>query len=271
MNPVLSNNVGGFAQEIGEYEFKLPFLAPLGFYLLEKIPYGFNSAYDRQIRAKITNLYGCRRVGTFFAVHTAQKIVLLAVTVFFLGIILLTAEVDYSFFFLGFMITGLVFYWVDRDLDRKLRVKRRKILIDLPEFINTLALLINAGLSFSGAVQKIIRDGDSSRPLYKELNRLSVEISTGKPIHQAYEDLAQRCKVPEITRFVSTVLPNMNRGSSDVVHVLRILAREAWEKRKDIARKQGEEAGAKLVFPMVMVFMAVAIIVLAPAIMTMSR
>lgn len=150
-------------------------------------------------------------------------------------------------------------------------MKKRQILIELPGFINTLALLINAGLPFSSAVHKVVHDSDPDRPLYKEMNYVLADIGAGKPIHQAYEDFARRCRIPEITRFVSTIIQNLNRGNGDIVYVLRTLAQEAWEKRKDIARKQGEEASSKLVFPMVMVFIAVAIIVLAPAIMTMGR
>jgi len=97
------------------------------------------------------------------------------------------------------------------------------------------------------------------------------EISAGKPAARAYEDMAFRCKVPEVTRFVSAVLQNLNRGNRDMVYVLRTLAQEAWDKRKDLARKQGEEASTKLVFPMVMVFVAIAIIVLAPAMQSMGR
>ncbi len=261
----------GCTGEIREYKFKLPVLAPIGFYLLTKIPYHFNSAYDRKVRSKIHELYGYHRVSLFYKIHLAQKIVLVGISLFLLALIALLGEVEGSFYVFGLLGTGLVYYWVDKGLEQKLKAKKREILIDLPGFINTLALLVNAGLPFSAAVSKIVREANPERSLSKEFNYLLADITAGKPISQAYEDLAQRCRVPEITRFVSTVLQNLSRGTSDLVYVLRILAQEAWEKRKEIAKKQGEEASAKLVFPMVMVFVAVAMIVLAPALMTMSR
>ncbi|HEX3032296.1 MAG TPA: type II secretion system F family protein, partial [Bacillota bacterium] len=58
--------------------------------------------------------------------------------------------------------------------------------------------------------------------------------------------------------------------NSNMVGMLTALSQEAWERRKDIARKQGEEAGAKLVLPMAMVFVAIAIIVMAPALISMD-
>ncbi|MHB9094692.1 MAG: type II secretion system F family protein [Eubacteriales bacterium] len=267
----LQSRADELADEIREYKFKFRFLSSVGFYLQKKIPYDFSSGYDRKARAKLAELYGHRNANTFFQVHIAQKLALIAGLIFLLGFITLVGDVEYSFYIFGLILVGLVYYWVDKELDKKLENRKRDILTDLPEFINTLALLINAGLPFTGAIQKIVRDGDLLRPWYRELNFLMADVSAGKPISQAYEDLAQRCRIPEITRFVSTVLQNLNRGSSDMVNVLRVLAQEAWEKRKDIAKKRGEEASSKLVLPMVMVFLAVAIIVLAPAVMTMSK
>ncbi|ADG83277.1 type II secretion system F family protein [Thermincola potens] len=260
-----------FAEEINRYGFKLAFLAPIGFFLAEKLPYQFNSGYDRKIRGRIAELFGQRETCTYFAVHIAQKAALMTASAFFFSITYLAGEAEYSFLVFGLILSALLYYWVDKDLEKKLKMKKRQILIELPGFINTLALLINAGLPFSSAVHKVVHDSDPDRPLYKEMNYVLADIGAGKPIHQAYEDFARRCRIPEITRFVSTIIQNLNRGNGDIVYVLRTLAQEAWEKRKDIARKQGEEASSKLVFPMVMVFIAVAIIVLAPAIMTMGR
>lgn len=265
------NEAEDYGEEIKEYKFRMPFLASLGFYLAGKIPYDFRSDFDRKARVKVAQLYGQKRAKTFFAVHVAQKLGIITALGFFLAVVFLVGETDYSFCLFALAIIALIYVWLDKELDKKIKTKKRDILIDLPELINTTVLLINAGLPFSQAMQKTVSDSDPERPLYKELNCLMAELNAGKPVNQAYEDLAQRCRVPEITRFVSMILQNLNRGNSDLVHVLRVLSQEAWERRKDIAKKQGEEASSKLVFPMVLVFVAVSIIVLAPAIITMNR
>lgn len=255
-------------QELRDYGFKLPFLAPLGAFLLDKIPYNFN---DRKTKAKITQLFGTRKAPQFFRIHLIQKITLITVLVVLLALISIIGSVDYSFYIFGLILVLLIPFWIDKELDKKINRRKRAILIDLPDCINTLAVLINAGLPLTAAIQKITRDGSAQRPLHKEFRQLIFEINAGKPVNQAYEDFAQRCKLPEITRFVSALLQNLSRGNADLVYVLRILSQEAWEKRKDIAKKQGEEASSKLVLPMVMVFLAVTIIVLAPALMSMSN
>jgi tight adherence protein C len=257
-----------FTQNLTDYGFKLPVLASLGIFLLDKIPCDFN---DRETKAKLIQLFGHNKALQFFKIHLVQKLTLITVTVVLLALISLFGEVDYSFYIFGSILLALIPFWTDRELDKKINRRKRAILVDLPGCINTLAVLINAGLPLTAALQKITLDGSANRPLYKELRQLMVEIHAGRPVNQAYEDFAHRCKVPEITRFVSAMLQNLNRGNADLVYVLRILSQEAWVQRKDIARKQGEEASSKLVLPMVMVFLAVAIIVLAPAVMSMSN
>ncbi|MGE5423370.1 MAG: type II secretion system F family protein [Ignavibacteriales bacterium] len=260
-----------YSKQMEPYGFKLPFLAPMGFYVAGILPYKFNSGYDRKVRGKVGELYGQKGVNEFFVVHNAQRVAMVLAVLFLFGFFSLLGEVDVSFPIFGLLVAGLIYYSTDQGIEKKLETRKQEILIDLPVFLSTLVLLLGAGVPFTSAIQKVVHDGDQSRPLYIELNTVLMEISAGKPANQAYEDLAQRCRVPEITRFVSMLLQNLSRGSADLVLALRNLSQECWGRRKDVARKMGEEASSKLVIPMVLIFLAVGIIVLAPAIMGLSQ
>jgi len=259
-----------YADALAQYAFKLPFLASLGLYIGARIPYNFKTRYDLTVRAKISELFNHLDSNAVFRIHIAQKVVLVVTSLIALNLVALIGDAKPSFYIFGLVTAALVYYGADRDLDKKIRNRKRDILVCLPGLINNIAILVNAGLPLTAAIQKVVRDAGPGRPLYRELSYMLVDISAGKPVNRAYEDLARRCRMLEITRLVSTILQNLNLGSSDLVYVLRILAQEAWEKRKEVAKKQGEEAAAKLVFPMVMVFAAVSLIVIAPAVMTMS-
>ncbi len=253
------------------YDFKLSFLMPAGLLLTAKLVLRFyNPNTNPRLRNLISKLYGASSMDDFLMVHTIQKTVLVTALLFFAAALSLAIEVDYVFIIFVLTLAILSLIWADRNLDFKLKLRNQKILIELPEFINKVALLVNAGLTFNAAVNKIVTEKADSEPLYKELNFVVREIKNGSGINKAYEDFALRCRIPEVTRFVAAVVQNINRGSSDFVLALKLIAQETWEKRKDVAKTQGEEASSKLVFPMVMIFIAVAIIVLAPAVMTMS-
>ena len=54
------------------------------------------------------------------------------------------------------------------------------------------------------------------------------------------------------------------------MNLLELEAIDAFEDRKNLARKYGEEAGTKMLFPMVMMLVVVMGIIMFPAIMTFS-
>ena len=73
----------------------------------------------------------------------------------------------------------------------------------------------------------------------------------------------------EISKFTSIVLQNINKGSSDMVFMLQQLSYECWVERKLSAKQKGEEASSKLLFPMMLMLLAVFTVVLVPAMMQM--
>lgn len=158
----------------------------------------------------------------------------------------------------------------DKNLENKLKERVKKIKLDFPEFLDVLTLLMNAGLTLPAAIQKIVKDKGVDRPLYQELSILQAETATGKSEIQAFEEFAKRIKVPQVTMFVSTVLQNRARGGTDMVPILRLLSRESWEGRKRMAQQLGEEASSKLLLPMILIFIAIAMITVAPAVISMG-
>lgn len=260
-----------YQAEIREYGFRFPLLASMALYLNGKTANRLSSRRRRQARVKLAELFGQKRVDIFTVVHQAQKTALGLGLLLLMGILFSLGRADPASWFFGFILIVLIYFWPDFAVAKQLEHRKRNFLIDLPVFLNTLVLLINAGLPFSAAFARAVRENDSDRPLFNELRQVLTDLDMGKPAAQAFEDLAFRCQVPEITRMVNAILQNLHRGGGSMVYVLMDLGQLAWEKRKDVARKLGEEASTKLIFPMVMVFMAITIIVLAPAVATMSR
>jgi len=184
-------------------------------------------------------------------------------------------SVDSGFTFFLIIAVVLSFYLPDRELGDKVKNRRIQMQIDFPEFLNKLALLVNAGMTISGAIEKITTDAGNlgisvKRTLYGELEKTSNEIKLGKSEIKAYEDFAKRCRLSEITRFTSILIQNLKRGSSELVAILRLQSAECWSSRKNAARILGEEAETKLLFPMMLMLLAILIIVIAPSAMQLQ-
>lgn len=159
-----------------------------------------------------------------------------------------------------------------KALDKKIQLRKRSIIIELPEFLSKLTLLVNAGDTVQGALGKCIlsKQGTELTPLYRELTILHNELLNNQSLAKSLEELSKRCALAEVSQFTTTVLLNYKRGGDDFVLALRELTRTLWEKRKALAKTLGEEASSKLVIPMVMTFMIVMIIVAAPAMLIMN-
>ncbi|WP_135551004.1 type II secretion system F family protein [Paenibacillus cymbidii] len=174
-----------------------------------------------------------------------------------------------------------------KRLDRLIARKRRSMLLELPEFLNKLTLLVGAGDTVQAAigrcVAKRIREsgvgagadapGQAVRltPLYRELGAIVQALDNRQSLAQALEEMCKRCGMAEVSTFATTVLLNYRRGGNDFVYALGELSRAMWEKRKAMSRTLGEEASAKLVVPMVIIFIVVMIVVAAPAVLMMNR
>jgi tight adherence protein C len=156
-------------------------------------------------------------------------------------------------------------------MNERLQKRRRRMLQSLPELVTQVLLLTNAGESVQQALATIVeRHAGSDDPLQCELEQAVAEFRLNVPLGKALDDFQKRCGLQEATVFVSTLLLHYKRGGDDLVVALRTLSKELWDKRKALSRTLGEEASAKLVFPMVIVFLIVLVVIASPAIMLMN-
>jgi tight adherence protein C len=160
-----------------------------------------------------------------------------------------------------------------RALDHKLELRKRQLLLELPELMNRLALLVDAGESVQQAVLHCAKPNTGDQPglLIKELDHAMLQFRQGgETFASSMESFAKRCGVQEVTQFTTMVLLYYRRGGGDFVHTMRGLMRELWEKRKSIVRTIGEEASSKLIFPMMVIFIVIMAVIAYPAVRMMG-
>ncbi|SHK07482.1 type II secretion system F family protein [Paramaledivibacter caminithermalis] len=261
----------GYIKSLDKREYPLKSLIPIGLFIMDAIKYKYSTKYDRNIYIKLSELYGIKNARYYLRIYWGKKILylimaLLIVLLFSLGM----EKINFGFIFISIAILGAVSYGTDRELNEKLRKRYRRIRIDFPDFINKLTFLVDAGMTIQRAWEKIVIDNEGDRPLYDELHRVWLDIKGGKSQTEAYEDFARRCRTPEISKFISVILQNLRKGNAQLVTILRVQGSECWEMRKNEAKKLGEEASSKLVFPMMIMFIAILIIVLTPAVLQLK-
>lgn len=262
------NRYNDFSCAVNKKEHPLRVLMPSALLLVDIIKCDFRYSYERKLAARITALYGNKNVRHYLRLHMANKLVLMylaMVMITLLGIFI--DKPDFSYFLFLFVVLLLIFYLSDREIEERIKKKNFMLQYDFPEFLNKLVLLINAGMTVSRAWEKIVCDRETTTPLYDELRTTYIEILNGKPEVAAYEDFAKRCRVKEITKFVTVIIQNLRKGNGELIPILKLLSNECWQTRKNMTKKLGEEASTKLIFPLMIMFVGILIIVLTPAVL----
>lgn len=167
-----------------------------------------------------------------------------------------------------------VFFVFGRQVERKEEEKRRReeYKKEYPEFALKMSMLIRAGFTPRAALEKIGK-GYSARksvqkgkknPFYEDILTALREMESGISEIEAYERLGKRCNLMEMIRFCGLMIRNVKRGSVGLADELKEESRRAISAKREMERKNGEVAGTKLLFPMMIFLLIVMVIILYP-------
>lgn len=87
---------------------------------------------------------------------------------------------------------------------------------------------------------------------------------------ECYEAFGRRCESPVYRKFGMLLSQNLRKGTKGLTNLLQREAQEAFEERKNMAKKLGEEAGTKLMIPLFLMLAVVFVIVTVPAFLTIQ-
>ncbi|MCJ7840227.1 type II secretion system F family protein [Lederbergia sp. NSJ-179] len=262
-----------YDETIEEFEgvYPLLFLAPVSLLLMNKLKIlermHTQVAYIQQ---KMISLHGSRDALKHTRMFLAQLISVIFLCLLGACLLGLLTSGDHLLFGIGLMFTVMIPTFLINQLSTLEKERKHKILLELPEFVNKVILLVNAGETVQQAIIRCVEmNTNDDSPLYKELKETVNRMTSNEPFPQALNELSKQCAIQEVAIFTTTVLLNYRKGGQDLILSLRELSHDLWEKRKNISRTKGEEASSKLVFPLIIIFVAIMIIVGYPAISIM--
>lgn len=252
---------------------RLQKIAPPMLFLLEKLKLSQRVPFFLfKIQRSVQKLAGDRKGGDLARLFLAEMLSYSWLLMTLGSLMTLLMGGDGSGLLLGGILAVLLPAALINDLHRKVVRREREVLLELPELLNQLILLVGAGSTVQQAIKHCLerRKGEQSHPLYRELLQMQREWESGDSFQHAMEGFSKRCGIQEVSVFTTAVLLNFRRGGNDFVLALRDLSHSLWEKRKAVSKTLGEQASSKLVFPMVLLFVVVIILVGAPAFMIMD-
>lgn len=156
--------------------------------------------------------------------------------------------------------------------------REEQLLLEYPDMISKLVLLMGAGMTLFGAWKKISEEYEVKR----KNNTIPVRISCEEMIYtcheieggigesRAYERFGERCGGKRYRKLGNTLSQNLRKGNQGLVDLLETEVGEAFEERKSVAKRYGEEAGTKLLFPMILMLAMIMLLLLVPAMLSIN-
>ncbi|MCC8050748.1 MAG: hypothetical protein LIP10_08835 [Clostridiales bacterium] len=174
-----------------------------------------------------------------------------------------------------------VYLQMDEQIHTKAEERKKQLLLDYPDLMWKMTMLLGAGMSIRGAFVRISEEyqrkqkadtraekkktGAPVRYVYEEVVRTCIEMQSGVGEAQAYERFGKRCQLPEYIRLGSVLSQNLRKGAKGLTALLETEAESSLNERKNHARKIGEQAGTKLLLPMILMLGIVLTVLMVPA------
>lgn len=168
------------------------------------------------------------------------------------------------------LLGGIGFFMPQMHCQAMKKSRELSVRIDMPFFIDLLALSVEAGLDFFGAIQKIVdKVADKDSVLAEEFKIVLKDIKIGSSKAEALKEMAARLDMPEITSFVAVLIDAEASGSS-ISQVLKDQSIQMRLERFIRAEKAGARASQLILLPLMMFILpAVFIMVFGPVALKM--
>lgn len=169
--------------------------------------------------------------------------------------------------FAGIFICVLIALKAYSDLRAKGEKRNDELLLAYPSFVDMLSLYMGAGLTVKGSLSRIALMSKDNF-LTEEINFTLNEIQSGISETEAYYRLGYRLNIPVYMKITTLLSQNIKKGTRDILNMLEEEETAALQLKKELAKKKGEEAGTKLLFPMIVQLGIVMVVIVMPAFMS---
>lgn len=166
------------------------------------------------------------------------------------------------FGFIGFRMPDLV-------VSGRAKRRRERVRAELPDALDLLAVSVEAGLGFDGAMGKITEHMEGA--LAEEFSLALSEMRVGESRPDALRKMADRVTAQELAAFVRAIIQADQLGMS-LSRILRVQAADSRLRRQAAAEERAMKAPIKMLFPTVLfIFPAMFLVILGPAFLNLAK
>ena len=185
-------------------------------------------------------------------------------------ILVVVARASFGVILLMFICTLIFSLYIPHGfLKMKIKSRNHKAVIELSDFIDLLAVSMEAGLGFDQALSKVV--SKKHGVLADEFQRCLEELRLGKTRREALAGVRDRLQVDDIKMLIGNIIQAEQLGIG-MVQILRIQSEEVRVRRKQRAEEKAMKAPIKMLFPLVLfIFPCIFIILLGPVLLQLME
>ena len=166
--------------------------------------------------------------------------------------------------FWPFFLIPVAFMVPDWIIKGRIQKRQAEILGNFSTTVDLAALIIESGLDYLTAFERIISVAKEKTILEVELEKTINEIKLGYSRREALERFAARTGVQEVRSLVSLIIQSDELGTS-LVDLLRNFSTDLRSTRLSKAEKLAAQASTKMLFPLfIFIFPTIFILILSP-------
>ena len=180
-------------------------------------------------------------------------------------------------FLFGNMILILLYFAKEEKKIQMIKDRNTALNQDYPEIVYELVVLVSAGMTVRSAWEKVIEVYEREKAHtgvvrlgYEEMAMTIREMNYGISEIKAYENFGKRCGGQNYMRLAELLIQQVKRGARGMNQLLMREVTESEIVWRENSRRRAEEAGTKLLLPMVLLMMVVFAVLMIPAFLSMS-
>lgn len=143
---------------------------------------------------------------------------------------------------------------------------------DFPVIVHLLTLYMGAGLSFYSAVRRITynyqsqkKENEQKKYAFEKIIFMERQMNNGISQKEACHNWGMQFRTDSYQKLSLILIQSFTKGAKEASILMETEEKEAFRKRVDRARKEGEEAATRLLFPMILLLGEVMLLVMYPA------
>lgn len=233
----------------------------VGFFLLEKLHYSFESPIDRKRITQAKIVFGEKYGEYYYRVNVAEKFSL-SLFALILGLDFGCITNELIMFAAGAFAAVIIFWFVDTRITDVIEEREEEIELEFADMVSKLTLLINAGMIMREAWTEVAYAAEGL--IYQEMRSSIQLMQNGISEAEAYIAFGSRCCSKRVKKFISMLVQNLTKGNKELVDFLKQATKESWEERKHYVKRKGEAASTKLLLPIGLMFAGILIMIVVP-------